>query len=67
MLFFYLKKIVIDPLQRAIDTLNSTLKRFEESTNRQLELLNEEISLLKYENIRHEEQIKTLFKDQKEG
>jgi len=54
-------------LQRAIDTLNSTLKRFEESTNRQLELLNEEISLLKYENIRHEEQIKTLFKDQKEG
>lgn len=60
---FLFKKIVIDPLQRAIDMLNSTLTRFEKSTNRQLELMDKEIGLLKLSNTRHEEQIKTLFND----
>jgi len=60
---FLFKKIVIDPLQRAIDMLNSTLTRFEKSTNRQLNLLDKEIDLLKLKTTRHDEQIKTLFND----
>lgn len=60
---FLFKKIVIEPLQKAIDTLNDTLTRFERSTNRQLDLLDKEIELLKLKTTRHEEQIKTLFND----
>lgn len=60
---FLFKKIVIEPLQRAIDTLNNTLTRFEKSTNRQLELIDKEIDLLKIKTTRHDEQIKTLFND----
>lgn len=60
---FLFKKIVIEPLQRAIDTLNDTLTRFEKSTNRQLDLLDKEIDYLKLKTTRHDEQIKTLFND----
>lgn len=60
---FLFKKIVIEPLQKAIDTLNDTLTRFERSTNRQLDLLDKEIELLKLKTTRHDEQIKTLFND----
>lgn len=60
---FLFKKIVIEPLQKAIDTLNDTLTRFEKSTNRQLDLLDKEIELLKLKTTRHDEQIKTLFND----
>lgn len=60
---FLFKKIVIDPLQSAIDTLNSTLSRLEKNTNRHLELMDKEIELLKLSNTRHEEQIKILFSD----
>lgn len=62
---FLFKKIVIEPLQKAIDSLNHTLSRLEDSTNRHLEVLDKEIDLLKIRTTRHEEQLKTLFK--KEG
>lgn len=58
---FLFKKIVIEPLQRAIDTLNGTLSRFEQNTNRQLDLLDKEIEILKINTTRHDEQLKTLF------
>ena len=59
---FLFKKIVIEPLQKSIETLNHTLKRFESSTNRQLDLIDKEIDYLKLKTTRHDEQIKTLFK-----
>lgn len=58
---FLFKKIVIEPLQKAIDGLNDTLKKFEESTNRQLGIIDREIELLKIKTTRHDEQLKTLF------
>lgn len=58
---FLFKKIVIEPLQKAIDGLNQTIKKLEKSTNKQLELIDKEIDLLKAKTIRHDEQIKTLF------
>ena len=59
---FLFKKIVIEPLQKSINSLNFTLKKFEESTNRQLELIDKEIEFLKLKTARHDEQLKTLFR-----
>lgn len=58
---FLFKKIVIEPLQRSIQSLDKTLQRFELSTNKQLDLHDKEIDLLKLKTTRHDEQIKTLF------
>ena len=58
---FLFKKIVIEPLQKSINSLNETLKEFRLSTNKQLEIHDKEIDLLKIKTTRHEEQIKTLF------
>lgn len=58
---FLFKKIVIEPLQKAIESLNKTIQRLESSTNKQLEIHDKEIDLLKIQTTRHEEQIKTLF------
>lgn len=60
---FLFKKIVIEPLQKAIESLNKTIQRLETSTNKQLEIHDKEIDLLKIQTTRHEEQIKTLFKE----
>lgn len=59
---FLFKKIVIEPLQNVINSLNETLKDFKISTNKQLELHDKEIEILKIETTRHKEQIKTLFR-----
>lgn len=58
---FLFKKIVIEPLQKSINSLNETLKEFRLGTNKQLEIHDKEIDLLKLKATRHEEQIKTLF------
>ncbi len=58
---FLIKKIVIEPLQTSINSLNDTLKEFKLSTNKQLELHEKEIDLLKEKSTRHDEQIKTLI------
>lgn len=58
---FLFKKIVIEPLQKAINGLNNTLEKFEKKTNKQLNILDREIDLLKIQNTRHDEQLKTLF------
>jgi chaperonin cofactor prefoldin len=58
---FLFKKIVIEPLQKSIDSLNKTIQRLESSTNKQLEIHDKEIDILKEKTTRHEEQIKTLF------
>lgn len=58
---FLFKKIVIEPLQKAIESLNKTIQRLETSTNKQLELHDKEIELLKLQSTRHDEQLKTLF------
>jgi hypothetical protein len=63
---FLFKKIVIEPLQKAIESLNKTIQRLETSTNKQLEIHDKEIDLLKIQSTRHDEQIKTLF-SQKES
>jgi hypothetical protein len=59
---FLFKKIVIEPLQKSINSLNDTLKDFKLSTNKQLEIHDKEIELLKLATTRHDEQIKTLFR-----
>lgn len=59
---YLFKKIVTDPLQRSINLLNSTLSKIEDSTNRQLKIIDKEISHLKLSDTRQEEQIKTLFR-----
>lgn len=58
---FLFKNIVIKPLQNSIDLLNDTLKGFKVSTDKQLDLHEKEIDLLKEKTTRHDEQIKTLF------
>jgi phosphotransferase system IIA component len=58
---FLFKKIVIEPLQGSINSLNETLKAFKLSTNKQIDLHEQEIDLLKEKTTRHDEQIKTLF------
>ena len=58
---FLFKKIVISPLQLSIDNLNDTLKDFKFTTDKQLEVHEREIDLLKEKTTRHDEQIKTLF------
>lgn len=59
---FLFKKIVIEPLQQAINGLNATLKEFKMSTDKQLEIHDKEIDLLKIKAARTDEQIKTLFR-----
>lgn len=63
---FLFKKIVIEPLQKSINSLNDTLKEFKLSTDKQLEIHDKEIELLKIKTARQEERIKTLYKA-KEG
>jgi len=58
---FLFKKIVIEPLQKSINSLNETLKDFKLSTDRKIDLIEKEIDVLKESKTRHEEQIKTLF------
>lgn len=58
---FLFKKIVIEPLQNSINSLNETLKEFKISTDKELELHEQAIDLLKEKTTRHDEQIKTLF------
>lgn len=58
---FIFKKIVIEPLQKSINALNDTLKDFQMSTNKQLEIHDKEIELLKISDAEQRQQIKTLF------
>lgn len=58
---FLFKKIVIEPLQKSINSLNDTLKEFKFNTDKRMELNEKEIDLLKEKSTRHDEQIKTLF------
>ena len=58
---FLFRNIVIKPLQNSINSLNETLKAFKMSTDKQLDLHEKEIDLLKEKTTRHDEQIKTLF------
>lgn len=58
---FLFKKIVIEPLQKSINSLNDTLKEFKVSTDRKIDLIENEIDALKEKSTRHDEQIKTLF------
>lgn len=59
---FLFKKIVIEPLQKSINSLNETLKDFKLSTDRKIDLIESEIDALKEKTTRHDEQIKTLFR-----
>jgi hypothetical protein len=59
---FLFKKIVIEPLQKSIDSLNETLKDFKLSTDRKITLIEDEIDVLKEKTTRQEEQIKTLLR-----
>lgn len=63
---FLFKKIVIEPLQKSIQSLDKTIQQLERSTNKQLDIHDKEIELLKIQATRHEEQLKTLF-NKKEG
>ena len=60
---FLFKKIVVKPLQKqkAIESLNKTIQRPEISTNKQLEIQDKGIDILKIKITRHEDQIKTFF------
>lgn len=58
---FLFKKIVIEPLQKSINSLNDTLKDFKLSTDRKISLIEDELDVLKEKTTRHDEQIKTLF------
>lgn len=58
---FLFKKIVIEPLQKSINSLNDTIKELKLSTGKELEIHEKEIDLLKEKTTRHDEQIKTLF------
>lgn len=59
---FLFKKIVISPLQLSIDNLNNTLKDFKITTDKQLEIHEKEIDILKDKTTKHETQIKFLLK-----
>lgn len=59
---FLFKKIVIEPLQKSINSLNDTLKEFKFSTDKNIRLIDKEIDLLKEKTTRHEVQINSLLK-----
>lgn len=59
---FLFKKIVIEPLQKSIDSLNSTLKEFKVSTEKNIEMLEKRVDVVEDKTTRHEEQIKSIFK-----
>jgi hypothetical protein len=59
---FLFKKIVIEPLQKSIDSLNTTLQEFKLGTDRKINLIEDELDVLKEKTTRHDEQIKTLFR-----
>jgi hypothetical protein len=58
---FIFKKIMIDPLKGAINSLDVTIQKLEKSTNKQLDIHDKEIEFLKLKTTRHDEQLKTLF------
>lgn len=64
---FLFKKIVIEPLQRSIDSLSSILQEFKVGTDRKINVIEDELDNLKEKTTRHDEQIKTLFRTNGEG
>jgi chaperonin cofactor prefoldin len=58
---FLFKKIVIEPLQKSIDSLNRTIEGFKETAEKRMGLIEQRIDLLEDRSTRHDEQIKTLF------
>lgn len=58
---FLFKKIVIEPLQKSINSLSTIIKDFKKTTDKEIELLDKEIDLLKEKTTRHDVEIKTLF------
>ena len=55
------KKIVIEPLQKSIDSLTDALKEIKSNTDRKINLIEAELDVLKEKTTRHDEQLKTLF------
>lgn len=58
---YLFKKIVIEPLQKSIESLNDTLKEFKISTEKRLDFMEKRIDDVEDRTSRHDEQIKTLF------
>jgi len=58
---YLFKKIVIEPLQKSIDSLNKAIEGFKETAEKRMSLIEQRIDLMEDRTTRHDEQIKTLF------
>ncbi|AGK52046.1 hypothetical protein [Bacillus sp. 1NLA3E] len=66
-IMFLFKKVVIEPLQKSIDTLNKTIEGFKETAERRMELIEQRVDIVEDRTSRQEEQIKSIFKSLKGG
>lgn len=64
---FLFKKVVIEPLQKSIDSLNRTIEGFKETAEKRMGLIEQRIDLLEDRSTRHDEQIKTIFNNLRGG
>jgi len=58
---YLFKKIVIEPLQKAIESLNKTIESFKISAEKRMELIEQRVDIVEDKSTRHEEQIKSIF------
>lgn len=58
---FLFKKIVTEPLQKSIDSLNRTIEGFKATTEKRMELIENRVDLVEDKTSRQEEQIKSIF------
>lgn len=64
---FLFKKIVIEPLQKSIDSLKSTIEGFKETAEKRMDLTEKRVDLTEDRLSRHDEQLKSIFRTIKVG
>jgi hypothetical protein len=64
LVLYLFRKIVIEPLKKSIDSLNSTIDGFKLTAEKRMEKIEARVDELEDRQTRHDEQIKTLFNNQ---
>lgn len=58
---YIFKKIVIEPLRKAIESLSESIKEFKDTAEKRMDLLEKRVDIVEDKSTRHEEQIKSIF------
>ncbi|MFX3616522.1 MAG: hypothetical protein ACE3JK_03270, partial [Sporolactobacillus sp.] len=62
-ILYLFKKIVTDPLRGSIDALNKTIDSFKKDSSDRMDRVEKRVDILEDHVTRHEERIKTLYKE----